>query len=281
MEPGLLCVHAHPDDEAILTGGVLARYADEGFRTAVVTCTGGEEGQIVGAGMDPDEIRPRLAEVRRAELEAGLEILGAGPPRFLGYRDSGMMGEDSNRHPDAFWGASVDEAVGRLVGVIREFRPSVVVTYDAFGGYGHPDHIQTHRVGLLAAEAAAVGALYPEAGPGWRVSKTYLASIPKSYFALAGRYMTEIGLDNPFGEVEDPADLPVGVPDAEITATVDVRPWIDRKWRALLAHHSQLAADSLFLSVSEELRVDAFGTEWFIGMRGAGPSEDDLFAGLR
>jgi N-acetyl-1-D-myo-inositol-2-amino-2-deoxy-alpha-D-glucopyranoside deacetylase len=281
VEPGLLCVHAHPDDEAILTGGVLARYRDEGFRTAVVTCTGGEEGQIVGAGMDPEEIRPRLAEVRRAELEAGLEVLGAGPPRFLGYRDSGMMGEASNAHPDAFWQAPVDEAVGRLVGILREFRPSVVVTYDAFGGYGHPDHIQTHRMGLLAAEASGSGGLYPDAGPAWRIPKVYLATIPKSYFAMAGEYMGELGLENPFGETATPADLPVGVHDEEITATVDVRPWLQRKWRALLAHHSQLAADSLFLAVPEELREVAFGTEWFIGMRGTGPAEDDLFAGLR
>jgi N-acetyl-1-D-myo-inositol-2-amino-2-deoxy-alpha-D-glucopyranoside deacetylase len=274
-------VHAHPDDEAILTGGVLARYRDEGFRTAVVTCTGGEEGQIVGAGMDPEEIRPRLAEVRHAELEAGLELLGAGPPRFLGYRDSGMMGEGSNDHPEAFWQAPVDEAVGRLVGILREFRPSVVVTYDAFGGYGHPDHIQTHRVGLLAAEASGFGGLYPDAGPAWRVSKVYLAAIPKTYFAMAGQHMAELGLENPFGVVESPADLPVGVHDEEVTARVDVRPWVQRKWRALLAHHSQLAADSLFLSVPEELREVAFGTEWFIEMRGAAPAEDDLFAGLR
>jgi N-acetyl-1-D-myo-inositol-2-amino-2-deoxy-alpha-D-glucopyranoside deacetylase len=276
--PGLLCVHAHPDDEAILTGGVLARYAAEGLRTAVVTCTGGEEGQIVGAGLDPDEVRPRLAAVRAAELTRALEILGAGPPCFLGYRDSGMMGEASNDHPEAFWRAPMHEAVGRLVTVVREFRPDVLVTYDPFGGYGHPDHIQTHRVGMLAAEASAVDLLYPEAGPAWRAPKVYQATIPRGFLAEASRYMVELGMDAPFG---DPADIRIGVPDEEITATVDVSPWLERKWEALLAHHSQLAEDSFFLSLSPDLRRIAFGTEWFVGRHpGSGP-EDDLFAGVR
>ena len=281
--PGLMCVHAHPDDEVILTGGVLARAAEEGHRTAVVTCTGGERGEIVGEGLDPDEVRPRLAEVRRAELTRALEILGAGQPRFLGYVDSGMMGTADNASAESFWQAPFDEAVGRLVAQIREFRPSVVVTYDAFGVYGHPDHIQAHRVTLVAVEAAAMGPLYPDAGAPWRTPKVYLGVIPKSAIAQANRELTARGLPSPFGEEDDPEAIPMGLPDDIVTTTVDVRAWLQRKQDALRAHYSQLGPESFFLNVPEELVKSVFGTEWFHRHRSdvaASEAEDDLFAGL-
>jgi N-acetyl-1-D-myo-inositol-2-amino-2-deoxy-alpha-D-glucopyranoside deacetylase len=284
VEPlGLMCVHAHPDDEVIGTGGILSRARTEGHRTAVVTCTGGELGEIVGEGMDPEEIRPRLAEVRLAELTAALDILDAGPPRLLGYRDSGMVGTEGNDDPASFWQADFDEAVGRLVEEIRAFRPDVLVTYDAYGLYGHPDHIQAHRVALVAAEACAAPALYPERGAPWTIRKVYLSTIPKSFIAMVNRELTARGLPSPFGEDTDPAKIPLGTPDELVTASVDVSAHLDRKQRALRAHRSQIGPESFFLNVPEEMAAAAFGTEWFIRQRShvsATGTEDDLLAGL-
>jgi N-acetyl-1-D-myo-inositol-2-amino-2-deoxy-alpha-D-glucopyranoside deacetylase len=281
--PALMCVHAHPDDEAISTGGVLLRAAADGVRAAVVTCTGGERGQIVGPGMDPNEIGTRLGEVRLAELRRSLEILGAGEPRLLGYTDSDMVGEPGNDDPTSFWRADVDEAVGRLVAHIRAFRPDVVVTYDAFGVYGHPDHVQAHRVALLAVEACAVGALYPEAGPPWRVHKVYLSTIPRSAIAAANRELAARGLPSPFGEVSEPDELAMGSPDDVIGAEVDVREHLDAKVDALRAHRSQLGEESFFLNVPDDLADRVFGTEWFIRHRSSVATADvesDLLAGL-
>ncbi len=280
---GLLAVHAHPDDEVIMTGGVIAAATSRGHRAAVVTCTGGERGEIVGEGMDPDEVAPRLAEVRRAELEESLSILGAEGPRLLGYRDSGMMGLASNDDPESFWSASFDEAVSRLVGHIRSFQPDVLVTYDAFGGYGHPDHIQAHRVAVVGAEAAAMPALYPEAGPAWRTRKVYLATVARGAIVEMGRLLAERGMPSPFGEATRVEDVPMGVDDDKIDAVVDVRPWIETKWAALRAHRSQIGPDSFFLNVPADIRSDVFGVEWFTRLRsdvdGRTP-EGDLFAGL-
>ena len=281
-ELGLLCVHAHPDDEVIGTGGTLLRYAEEGIRTAVVTCTGGERGEI--HNMDEAETRPRLAAVRRVELERSLELLGAGAPRLLGYVDSGMMGEEGNDDPASFWRAPLDDAIGRLVMHIREFRPHVMVTYDAFGGYGHPDHLQTHRVAVLAAEACAVDALYRKAGPGWRVPKVYLSSFPKSAIFRFAQTMVAMGLESPFGEFERVEDVPMGAADDELGARIDVRPYVEQKRAALKAHASQIAADSFFLTIPPESFAEAFGNEWFLRHRSdvrATGVEDDLFAGLR
>ena len=281
---GLLCVHAHPDDESITTGGVLARTAEEGLPVAVVTCTDGALGEIVGPGMDPEEVRPRLAELRAEELRAALAALGvAEAPRFLGYRDSGMMGTPANADPRCFWQAPLDEAVGRLVAHIRALRPTVVVTYDPYGGYGHPDHIQTHRVGLLAAEAAGMAALYPDAGPAWRPSKVYYSAFPKSAIAEANRRLTEAGRPSPFGEETDPAMIPVGTPDELVSTWVDVRRWLPHKEAAFRAHVSQISPESFFLNFPEDLAEAVFGMESFVRVRSdvAVPArEDDLFAGL-
>lgn len=280
---GLLCVHAHPDDEAIATGGVLARAASEGRPAAVLTCTGGERGEVVGEGLDPREVLPRLAEFRRAELERALEVLGAGPPRLLGYRDSGMAGTEGNDDPGSFWRAGFDEAVGRVVAWIRRLRPAVVVTYDAFGVYGHPDHVQAHRVTTVAVEAAAAGALYPEAGPPWRVAKLYLATLPRGAVAELTRAMADRGLPTPFDDAEPSGAPPFGTDDGDVTTVVDVRPWLERKRTALAAHRSQLGADSFFLNVPDDLAPAVFGREWFVRARSDVPAplpEDDLFAGL-
>ncbi len=276
-----MCVHAHPDDECIMTGGTLLRAAEAGVRTTVVTCTGGERGEI--HNMDEAEVRPRMAEVRRDELQRALSVLGAGAPTFLGYVDSGMMGTDGNDDPQSFWRAPMDEAVGRLVAQIRSFKPDVLITYDAFGGYGHPDHIQTHRVALLAAEACAIRALYPEAGPPWRVRKVYFATLPKSAILRVGELLAAMGLPSPFGDFERVEDVPMGAFDEEIGAVVDVRPHLERKLEALHQHRSQLDPSSFFLNVPEEFSDQAFGTEWFIRHRSdvAVPAvEDDVLDGL-
>ena len=281
---GLMCVHAHPDDEVIMTGGVLARAGAEGIRTAVVTCTGGELGEVVGEGMDPEEIFPRLGEVRLEELREALKILGTDGPRMLGYRDSGMIGTPGNDDPRSFWQANFNEAVGRLVAQIREFRPSVLVSYDAFGGYGHPDHVQAHRVMLVASEAAAVPLLFPDAGPAYSVPKVYFGTLPKSRIFQINQIMDAMGVPTPFPTAERAEDLPMGTPDDEVTTVVDASSWLDQKMRALRAHRSQLSPDSFFLHVPPELEAQAFGTEWFVRLRtrvAAPEREDDLFAGLR
>jgi len=285
MTLGLMCVHAHPDDEAIGTGGVLLRAADRGLRTAVVTCTGGELGEVVGEGMDAETVFPRLGEVRRQELIEALTLLGAGESRFLGYRDSGMIGTEGNDDPRSFWRAPFDQAVGRLVAQLRDFRPDVVVTYDAFGLYGHPDHVQAHRVTLVAVEAAEIPLLFPDAGDPWRVRKVYLVTIPRSYVARLTQELRSRGLPAPFEDPENPdAEAPpIGSPDEQIAATVDVSPVLDRKMAALRAHRSQLAPSSFFLNMPADITTVAFGAEWFLRQRSdvtvAGP-EDDLFAGL-
>ena len=278
----LMCVHAHPDDEVLGTGGTLLRCAAEGVATAVVTCTGGERGEI--HNMDEVESRPRLAQIRRAELERSLELLGAGAPRLLGYVDSGMMGEEGNDDPASFWRAPLHEAVGRLVAHIREFRPHVLVTYDAFGGYGHPDHIQTHRVALLAAEACNVAALYPDAGPAWRVRKIYLSTFSKAAIFDFAKTMIGMGLESPFGDFERVEDVPMGAAEDELGAAIDVGELLDQKMAALQAHTSQIAKDSFFLTIPPDYAAQAFGKEWFIRHRSdvaATGLEDDLLAGLR
>ena len=279
----LLTVHAHPDDESIATGGVLAKASAEGMRAGVVTCTGGELGEIVGEGMDPDAVRPRLGEVRLAELTAALDALGVGPPRMLGYRDSGMVGTPGNDDPASFWRAPLDEAIGRLVREIREFKPTVMVVYDAYGGYGHPDHVQAHRVGLLAVAAAEINALYPEAGPGWHVAKLYETALPKRWIWEATKELTARGMASPFAEVPDAESMPLGTPDEYVTTKVDVSAFVDAKLAAMRAHASQMGPDSFFLNMPEELALQAWGTEFFRLARSDVPTpvpEDDLFAGL-
>jgi N-acetyl-1-D-myo-inositol-2-amino-2-deoxy-alpha-D-glucopyranoside deacetylase len=266
--PGLLCVHAHPDDEALWTGGVLARCAAKGGRAAVVTCTAGERAANHAAGLnrrgDPGAPRsggPRpLAEVRAAELASALELLGAGAPRLLGYRDSGMAADSD---PGSFWRADLDEAVGRLVGHLRDFRPDVLVAYDAFGLYGHPDHVQAHRVALLAAEASGTAALYPQAGPAWRVPRVYLVTLPRSLVELARRQLAGLGL---LAGMRLPTEV-LGTPDELVTTAVDVRPWLERKWAAIRAHASQLGPGSPLDRLPAPMREALLGTEWFVRHR--------------
>ena len=280
---GLLAIHAHPDDEVIATGGLLARSVAAGHRVKVVTCTDGSRGEVVGEGMDPAEVFPRLAEVRRGEIADALAALGGPAHEFLGYADSGMMGTDGNEDPASFWRADSHEAIGKVAAIVREFKPDVVVVYDAFGGYGHPDHIQVHRIGLLGVEAASMGAMYPEAGPAWRVPKVYFTTFAKSAIASFNGYFLERDLPSPFGDTTDPAEIPMGTDDAQVTTVLDVRDQIEAKKAALLAHRSQIAPDSFFLNVPDDLMESFYGTEFYVRHRTDVPAptpEDDVFAGL-
>jgi mycothiol conjugate amidase Mca len=276
----LMAVHAHPDDEAISTGGVLARYADEGLRTVLVTCTGGEVGEIA----DPSLATPEnLAEVRKRELRTAVEILTVGQLYLLGYRDSGMVGTADNDHPASFHRAGLEEATGKLVALIRRERPQVLVTYDDNGFYGHPDHIKANRITVAAFEAAADPARYPEAGPPWQPLKLYYVAIPRSALETFGRLMREAGIEPPSDLLEE-QDPPFGTPDELVTTYVDVSQQVERKHRALLAHATQMGPEVFFAKLPASLFNVVFGIETFQLVKSlvaAPKEEDDLFAGLR
>jgi LmbE family N-acetylglucosaminyl deacetylase len=277
--PGLLSFHAHPDDEVIQTGGLLAQAASEGRPTMVLTATDGAEGEIHNYE-DPDAIRPRLAEVRAAEMADAMAILGVGHQEFLGYRDSGMMGEDSNFHPASFWQADFDQAVGKVISHIRRFRPDVMTIYDPYGGYGHPDHIQVHRVGLAAIWASTDMARYPlgEGEEAWLVPKVYWSTWPRS----RRRRFAELRLAA--GEItQEEYDRAAvsGTPD-ELLTFVNTAKWIDAKLEALRAHRSQIPDDWFMLRVDEDIREEVVGLESFYRVHSSVDVDDrgDLFAGL-
>lgn len=277
-----LTVHAHPDDETISVGGTLAILADRGVTTSVVCCTDGKLATIFGKDMPEDTTRPRLTEIRQAELRKAGAILGVGEVNFLGYGDSGMAGAESNNDKDAFWQADLDEVTGRLVAHIRRFRPHVIVTYDGWGGYGHPDHIQTHRATALAVEAAQLRRLYPDSGEPWRVAKLYYTAFPESVIRQAMEKASTVEALAPFAEVAA-AGMEMAVPDEWVTTVVDVREGVGRIRDALRAHHSQMAEDFPFLAMPEDVHRDLFGKEHFRLVTSTVPvnlPETDLFAGI-
>ncbi len=196
----LMAVHAHPDDECFGTGGVLIKYASEGVHTVLVTATRGEEGEIHDPDLTEEEARPRLAEIREEELRRAAALLKIGVVEYLGYRDSGMMGTPANEHPESFNKADLDEATGRLVRLIRRYRPQVLVTYNEDGGYGHPDHLQCHRVTVRAFEAAGDPAQYPDAGPAWRPLKLYATAWSRERWRALRAAMRERGIEWPRDE---------------------------------------------------------------------------------
>lgn len=277
----LLCVHPHPDDESIACGGVLARAADHGVRTVVVTCTGGEEGEnLAGIDLGAED----LVTHRRRELADALEVLGVERHHQLGYRDSGMVGTPSNEHPDSFVRADVEEAATRLAAIIRAEQPQVVVSDDADGFYGHPDHVQAYKVTVRAVELAADPSA-PVAGEVWQVAKRYVHTLGKGRLLASHRALLAAGLASPFGDaaVQRIDDVPLGTPDEHITTEVDVGPWLARKRAAMAAHRSQIGPDSFFLNTPDELATSVFATEQFVlelGRPGDGAPETDLFAGI-
>jgi N-acetyl-1-D-myo-inositol-2-amino-2-deoxy-alpha-D-glucopyranoside deacetylase len=280
----LLLVHAHPDDETIATGASMAKYAAEGAHVTLVTCTLGEEGEVLVPELahlasDRDDA---LGPHRIGELAAACEALGVADHRFLGgpgrWRDSGMMGTPQNERPDCFWQASLDEPVAELVRIVREVRPQVAITYDENGAYGHPDHIQAHRVTMAAVERAADPA-YGEGDP-WTVQKVYWTAMPRSFVQQGIDLLKESGQENFFG-VDSADELAFAVPDEVVTTTVDATDYLDRKLAAMRAHATQIEVDGPFFALSNNLGQRAWGLEHYIRVRGAGPEgETDLFDAL-
>lgn len=285
----LLLVHAHPDDETIGTGAVMAKYAAEGAQVTLVTCTLGEEGEILVpelAHLASDQ-QDALGPHRIGELARACEALGVSDHRFLGgpgrWRDSGMMGTAQNERTDAFWQAALDEAVTALVQVIRETRPQVVVTYDRNGGYGHPDHIQAHRITLAAFEKAGDASYAPEAGEPWTPHKLYFTAIAKSWLQKGIDLLKDQGQGDFFG-VDSADDLPMGVPDELITTEVDASGYLEQKLAAMRAHATQIAVDGPFFALSNNIGQNVWGIEQFtlaVGQLPAGiQRESDLFDGI-
>jgi N-acetyl-1-D-myo-inositol-2-amino-2-deoxy-alpha-D-glucopyranoside deacetylase len=289
----LLLVHAHPDDETTGTGAAMARYAAEGAHVTLVTCTLGEEGEVLVpelAHLGPAE-GDQLGGYRYFELSQAMRELGVTDFRLLGgpgrWRDSGMMELPSNDAPRAFWRADLAEATRELVAIVREVRPQVLVTYDENGGYGHPDHIQAHRVAMAALDAAADPAYAPETGAAWAVPKVYWTAIPRSAIQRGIDLMMDAGESGLFGGVTSADDLPFVVSDEEVTTTIDARKQLPAKIAAMRAHASQIAAGGPFFALMEQLGEDAFGLEYYRLVRGetgdrdgADGRESDLFAGL-
>jgi N-acetyl-1-D-myo-inositol-2-amino-2-deoxy-alpha-D-glucopyranoside deacetylase len=287
----LLLVHAHPDDETINNGATMARYASQGVQVTLVTCTLGEEGEVLVPGLEhlAAAADDRLGEHRAGELAAAMQALGVGDHRLLGghgrFRDSGMMGTAANDRADCFWRADLREAADLLVPVVREVRPQVVVTYDENGGYGHPDHIQAHRVATYAVALAAAPSYRPDFGPAWQVRKVYWNAMPRSFVAEGIARMKEQGSD--FFGVDSVDDLPFVVPDEAVTAAVDGTDFVPAKLDAMRAHATQIAVDGPFFALSNQIGLEAWGREFYRLVAGTpGPVdprtgwETDLFAGL-
>jgi N-acetyl-1-D-myo-inositol-2-amino-2-deoxy-alpha-D-glucopyranoside deacetylase len=276
----LIAVHAHPDDECIGTGGTLARYAEEGVRTVLVTCTDGAVGEI----SDPALATPEtLAEVRSRELDAAVEVLGVARLVKLGYRDSGMAGTPDNDDPRSFHQADFAEAVGRVVEVIRTEQPHVVVTYDENGGYGHPDHVRAHQVAVAAFSAAADWDQYPSAGSPWATPKLYYSVVARSAMRAFGERLRAAGIETPFDrprEGDEPPAVPFGVDDERVTTTLDVSAYVERKRAALLCHATQMGPEQFFVRLPLEVFADVFSRETFQRVAGEGSTpETDLFGG--
>jgi mycothiol S-conjugate amidase len=285
----LLAVHAHPDDESSKGAGSFARYADEGVRTVVVTCTGGEAGDILNPAMDQPGNLERMPELRRQELAKALEILNVRRHYLLGYRDSGMPETETNEHPDAFANARLDEAVGRLVRILRAERPQVVLTYDENGGYPHPDHIRTHEISVAAFDAVGDPARYPEAGEPFQPSKLYyFASFSRRrLWALHGGVL-ERGLESPYAKWierwdKESEESGEEVREPEVTTQVDVGKWLPQARDALIAHATQIDPNGFWFAVPDEVVADIYPWEDYTLVRSRVSTprpEWDLFAGI-
>jgi N-acetyl-1-D-myo-inositol-2-amino-2-deoxy-alpha-D-glucopyranoside deacetylase len=299
-EQRLLLVHAHPDDESINQGATMAKYAAEGRGVTLVTCTAGEMGEVLvpELGDLAFEKDGGLGEHRRGELAAAMAALGVTDHRFLGgfgrYHDSGMAWHDDGHAvaadfvPDnSFWHADLTEAADHLVAVVREVQPQVLVTYDEFGGYGHPDHIQAHRVAMYAAQLAAVPSYRRDLGEPWEIAKIYWGAMSESRMRAGLRALRDAGDSTTFEGMDPDGPLPrFIVPDEDLGAVVDATDYVDRKMAAFAAHATQITLDGPFFALSNNLGDAVWGLEFFRRVKGAsGPVGDDgleadLFAGL-
>ncbi len=295
----LLLVHAHPDDETINNGATMARYVDEGAHVTLITCTLGEEGEVLVpdlshlAADQTDQLGPH----RITELDAAMAELGVTDHRYLGgpgkYRDTGMIYNDEGNadvppdtRPDSFWQADLLAAANDLVPVIREIRPQVLVTYDQYGNYGHPDHIQAHRVATYAASLAAAPSYREDLGPAWDIPKIYWNAMIESRLRESLRALRESGDTTTFEGMDPEGPLgPFVTPDRFIDAIIDGRAYLDRKMNAMKAHATQITVDGPFFALSNNNGNEVWGDEGYRLVKGTavpGPSgvEDDLFAGL-
>lgn len=279
----LLSVHAHPDDESSKGAQTVARYVSEGVEATLVCCTGGEEGEVLNPAMDRPEVHDRLAETRLEELAAAAELIGYHHVELLGYRDSGMPDTEANARPEAFANADEEEAVGRLVEVVRRRRPHVLVTYsDDQAFYPHPDHLRVHDISVKAFDAAANPALYPNTGEPWQISKLYYSVFSARHFRKMFQTFKQLNLEWPF-----PEDRMDHYPDSDdrITTVLDVRQFLPVRAQALKAHATQIDPESAYwFGLPPDLDADINGTEEYVLARLTIESsipENDLFAGLR
>ncbi|MEV3854419.1 N-acetyl-1-D-myo-inositol-2-amino-2-deoxy-alpha-D-glucopyranoside deacetylase [Streptomyces sp. NPDC050095] len=285
----LLLVHAHPDDESINNGATMAKYAAEGAHVTLVTCTLGEEGEVIPdelAHLAPDR-EDLLGPHRIGELAAAMKEIGVDDHRFLGgpgrYRDSGMMGAEQNERPGSFWSADLDEAAAHLVAVVREIRPQVLITYDPDGGYGHPDHIKAHRVAMRAADLAAEPAFRRDLGDPHTISKIYWNRVPRT--VVEEFFRLEAALDRtPFDALATVADVPGVVDDERVTAAIDAKAYLVRKEAAMRAHATQIdipEGGDVF-ALSNGLAQPVLPVEAYELVRGEPGSayEEDLFEGV-
>jgi N-acetyl-1-D-myo-inositol-2-amino-2-deoxy-alpha-D-glucopyranoside deacetylase len=277
----ILLVHAHPDDETINNGATMALYADRGAQVTLVTCTRGEEGEVLVPALShlASTEQDQLGAHREIELADAMKSLGISDYRFLGapstkFRDSGMMGTEPNNRPDVFWQADLDSAAKILVEVIEEIKPHILITYDEIGGYGHPDHIKAHLVAMRAAELSD-----------WQIQKIYWNTMPKSVLAEGISKMKEIGSD--FFGAESVDDLPFAKDDEFVTTLIDGSKYVDAKMAAMKAHETQISLDGPFFALSNNLGLQIWGDEYYTLVKGekTGPfdakgRETDLTSGI-
>ena len=284
-KPRLLLVHAHPDDETINNGATMAMYRQQGVQVTLVTCTRGEEGEVLVPELAhlASHHNDELGLHREGELADAMAELGVLDFRFLGaperkFRDSGMMNTEPNKRPDNFWNANLDEAANYLVEIILEVKPHVLVTYDEIGGYGHPDHIQAHRVAMRAAQLAA--------SQGWQIQKIYWNTIPKSVIEQGIEAMK--GTGNQFFGVDKAEDFPFVQPDELVTTVINAEQFVTQKMNAMKAHPTQISLDGPFFALSDNLGFKVWGQEFYRLVYGQlGPDlnsdgrETDLFSGVK
>lgn len=273
----ILLVHAHPDDETINNGATMALYAARGAKVTLVTCTRGEEGEVLVPGLShlASDQRDALGEHREVELENAMRALGVEDHRFLGnYRDSGMMGSEANNRSDVFWLADLDSAAELLVRILEEVKPHILITYDEIGGYGHPDHIKAHQVAMRASELSQ-----------WQIQKIYWNTMPKSVIAAGIAAMNEIGSD--FFGTDNVDDIAFAKDDSFVTTLIDGNEYVDAKIAAMKAHETQIALDGPFFALSNNLGLQIWGDEYYTLVRGeksppfdSKGRENDLTSGI-
>lgn len=262
MSVKILAVFAHPDDEAFGTGGTLAHLAVQGHQVFLVCATRGEVGEI----SDPRLATPEtLGQVREEELRCSAKTMGIAEPIFLGYRDSGMAGSPENFHPQAYINAPDEQVITRLVEIIREIKPDIVITFEPNGGYGHPDHIAVHRHTVAAFHLAGISDQFPQLGSAWQPSRLFYTAIPRSFFTEMKQIMVKLG--QPSTELDRLEENGMGWPDDQITAIINVSDTVEAKWEALNCHRTQFGPGNLFRRIPEEdikrlMSKEYYAQEW-------------------